>query len=87
MAAGKLDRLFNPRSIALVGLPRGFKAGKVFLYGLLDQGFSGPIYGVHPAATEIDGVRCWPSLAEVPGPVDMAIMLAPKRAGATLNSP
>jgi acyl-CoA synthetase (NDP forming) len=80
MSPHGLDHLFKPRSIALVGLPRGFKAGKVFLFGLLDQGFGGPIYLVHPSAGEIDGLRAYPSLAEVPGPVDQVIMLAPKDA-------
>lgn len=73
-----IDALLRPRSIALVGLPRGFKAGKVFLLGLLDQGFSGPVYPVHPSATEIDGIRTWRRLADVPDPLDMVIVMAPR---------
>lgn len=75
-----LDYFFKPKSIALVGLPRGVKAGTVFLLGLLDQGFSGPIYPVHPQAEEIGGLRAYPRLTDIPGPVDMAIVMAPQKA-------
>ena len=44
----QLHDLFNPKSIAIVGLPRGMKMGKLFLIALQDQGYSGPIYPVHP---------------------------------------
>jgi acyl-CoA synthetase (NDP forming) len=74
----ELHRLFRPESIALVGVPRGFKAGKVFLLGLLDQGFSGPVYPVHPHASEIDGLACYPSLSQVRGKVDMVIIMSPR---------
>lgn len=73
-----LDELFRPESVALVGVPRGFKAGKVFLLGLLEQGFPGRIYPVHPDAVEIDGLRCYRSLSQVPGVVDMVIVMSPR---------
>jgi acyl-CoA synthetase (NDP forming) len=73
-----LQGLFSPRSIALVGIPRGFKTGKIFLLGLLDQGFEGPIYLVHPTAHEIDGYKAYPSLLQVPGFVDMVIVMSPR---------
>jgi len=71
----QIEGLFYPRSVAIVGLPRGMKMGKVFLMGLKDQGFAGPIYPVHPSAAEIDGIKAYPSLTAVPGPVDLAIVL------------
>jgi acyl-CoA synthetase (NDP forming) len=42
----QIDELFNSRSIAVVGVPRGLKTGSVFLTALLDQGYSGQIYPV-----------------------------------------
>ncbi|MEW6439542.1 MAG: CoA-binding protein [bacterium] len=74
----ELDALVHPRSIALVGLPRGMKAGKVFLLGLLDQQFAGPIYPVHPQAAEIDGLRAYPRILDVPDPLDEVIVMAPR---------
>ena len=75
-----LQAFFHPRSIALVGVPRGFKAGKVFLLGLLDQEFPGPVYPVHPQAAEVDGLRAYPTLLHCPDPVDMVIIMAPRDA-------
>ena len=73
----QLHDLFNPKSIAIVGLPRGMKMGKLFLIALQDQGYPGPIYPVHPEAREIDGLKAYPSVSAIPGPVDLAIILVP----------
>lgn len=73
----QLDALFHPRSVAVVGVPRGMKTGKLFLLALLDQGFPGPIYPVHPDAGEIEGLKAYPSISAIPGPVDLAIVLVP----------
>jgi acyl-CoA synthetase (NDP forming) len=73
----QIDALFNSKSVAIVGLPRGMKAGKLFLISLQDQGFPGKIYPVHPEAREIDGLKAYPSVSAIPGPVDLAIVLVP----------
>jgi len=73
----QLHDLFNPKSVAIVGLPRGMKMGKLFLMALQDQGYPGHIYPVHPEAGEIDGLKAYPSMSAIPGPVDLAIILVP----------
>ncbi|MBW1710911.1 MAG: CoA-binding protein [Deltaproteobacteria bacterium] len=73
----QMDTLFHPKSVAVVGVPRGMKTGKLFLMALLDQEFPGPIYPVHPQAEEIDGLKAYPSVSAIPGPVDLAIILIP----------
>jgi len=73
----EIDELFHPRSVAVVGVPRGMKAGKLFLLALLDQKFPGPIYPVQPHAEEIDGFKAYPNVSSIPGPVDLAIVLVP----------
>ncbi|MBW2593587.1 MAG: CoA-binding protein [Deltaproteobacteria bacterium] len=73
----QIDELFHARSVAIAGLPRGMKTGKLFLMALLDQGFKGPIYPVNPGAGEIDGLKTYPSVADIPGPVDLVIVLVP----------
>ena len=70
--------LFNSRSVAVVGVPRGLKTGSVFLTALLDQGYSGQIYPVNPQADEIAGLKSYPRVADIPGPVDLAIVLVPR---------
>jgi len=42
--APQLHNLFNPKSVAIVGLPRGMKMGKFFLMALQDQDYAGDIY-------------------------------------------
>lgn len=73
----QIDAIFHPESIAIVGLPRGFKMGKLFLIALRDMDFPGTIYPVHPEAEEIDGLKAYPSVSAIPGPVDLAIILVP----------
>lgn len=72
-----LHPLFHPESIALVGVPRGFKAQTLFLLGLKDQDFKGPIYPVHPQADEIHGLKAYPRITDIPGPLDQVIILTP----------
>ncbi|MBS3809042.1 MAG: CoA-binding protein, partial [Desulfobacterales bacterium] len=71
----ELDKLFCPRSVAIVGLPQGMKTGKLFLLALQDMGFSGPIYPVNPSAQNIDGLKCYPDVSAIEDEVDLAIVL------------
>jgi len=73
----QINELFHPRSVAVVGAPRGMKTGAVFLMALLEQGFPGQIYPVNPQAEEINGIKAYPKVADIPGPVDLAIILVP----------
>ena len=73
----QIDDLFHPRSVAIVGAPRGMKSGAVFLTALLEQGFSGDIYPVNPRAESISGLKSYPSVSDIPGAVDLAIVLVP----------
>lgn len=71
-----LERMFRPRSIAVVGASRDpAKAGSQALTTL--TGFPGTLFAVHPRETEIRGVRCYPTLADLPEPVDLAILAIP----------
>lgn len=71
----RLDDFFHPRSIAVVGVPRGMKTGKLFLLALLDQGFPGQIYPVHPEASEIEGIKAYPNVSAIPRPVGLIASL------------
>jgi len=72
--------LFEPRSVALVGVPREPRPGQLFLRALLDPGYGGRIYPVNPNAQEILGLPCYPSLAALPEVVDLAIVAVPAEA-------
>ncbi|OPL12761.1 MAG: hypothetical protein AVO39_11300 [delta proteobacterium MLS_D] len=74
-----IDEILHPRSVAVIGVPRELKTGKLFLTALLDQEFPGRIYPVNPSADEIDGIKAYPSVSDIPGPVDLAVILVPGR--------
>lgn len=71
-----VDRLLHPRSIALVGASarRETLNGRMLRF-LREQGYNGRIYPVNPRYHEIEGLRCYPSLDEVPEPVDLVSIL------------
>jgi acyl-CoA synthetase (NDP forming) len=75
-----LDFLFHPRSVAVVGISRKrreWNAGKMFLDVYRHSGFPGAVYPVSRSGGEIKGLKCYPSLADVPGPVDYVISSIP----------
>jgi acetyltransferase len=76
-ASDALRALLEPRSIAVVGVSRSGKQGAVFLLGLLEPGYDGRVYVVNPAATEIMGVRSYPSLSALPERPDLAVLVLP----------
>ena len=72
---GSLDALFRPRGIAVVGASADeLKPGGRTLHILRSFGYAGAIYPVTPSHNEIDGLPCFASIADVPGPVDVAVM-------------
>jgi acyl-CoA synthetase (NDP forming) len=74
-----LERLFAPRSIAVVGASASpDKAGHQLLRNL--RGFAGSLYPINPKADEILGLRAYPSLAAIGAPVDLVALAIPAEA-------
>mgnify|MGYP002723422595 CR=1 FL=1 len=75
VATDTLDALFAPRSVAVIGASSDQRrfGGRPIQY-LLEAGFTGPIYPVNPGRAEIQGLKAYPSIRDVPGPVDCAIL-------------
>jgi len=70
---GGLDAIFDPKAIAFVGASTSKdKLGFQLIQTLVDFGFTGKIYPVHPTAPEIYGLKAYPSVAAIPGEVDRA---------------
>jgi acyl-CoA synthetase (NDP forming) len=76
--ANPLDMMFHPESIAVVGASATNPEGS-WVRRLIDFGYTGQIYPINPKATEIDGLKAYPSVRDVPGPVDYAIFNIPAR--------
>ena len=73
-----LQHFFAPQAVAVIGASR--KPGKVghdVLRNLVRAGFKGAIYPVNPTASEVLGLRCYASVKEVEGPVDLAVIVVP----------
>jgi acetyl coenzyme A synthetase (ADP forming)-like protein len=77
-ALASLGPLFHPRAVAVIGASRrGGTIGNALFHNLLAGGFSGTVYPVHPTAQAIDSVRAYPSVAAIPEPVDLAVIVVP----------
>ncbi len=71
----KMDYFFKPRSMAVIGASDDPKRiGGRPIYHSLAAGFKGAIYPVNPKYTEIFDLKCYPSLAELPVAVDLAVV-------------
>lgn len=78
-APGSLDlgAFFEPRGVALVGARRspGFGYGTPIV--LKKQGWENRLYLVNPKGGELHGMKVYQSLADVPDPVDLAVIIVP----------
>ena len=76
--AASLRPLLHPATVAVVGVRReGAGLGHAVLTSIREGGYTGQVYVVHPSVAEIDGVPAYPSLADVPVHVDLALVAVP----------
>ena len=76
-----LDALFHPRAVAVIGASDDdTKHGYIVLNNLRDTGFRGGIYGISRRLQQVNGIPCFPDLAAVPEPVDVAFLAIPAEA-------
>jgi acetyltransferase len=75
-----LDVFFHPQSVAVIGASRTpGKPGYGVLRNIVQHGFQGAVYPTNPKADRILGLRCYPNVLRVPGPIDLAVFLIPSR--------
>ena len=71
-----LDHILKPRAVAVVGAStRPHTIGNDLLKRLLEYGFKGHIYPVNPKGGEIEGLRAYTSVSELPDGVDLAVIV------------
>jgi acetyl coenzyme A synthetase (ADP forming)-like protein len=80
-AAAALRAVLSPRSVAVIGASRtrGRIAAEVF-HNLLAGAFNGPVYPVNPASRVVQSVPAYPSILDIPDPVDLAVIAVPSPA-------
>jgi acetate---CoA ligase (ADP-forming) len=77
IAARNLRAFFEPRSVAVVGAsPDPARGGHRIVRNLLDH-FGGQVYAVNPNAAEVLGLATYPTVAAIPGEVDLAVVFIP----------
>jgi acetyl coenzyme A synthetase (ADP forming)-like protein len=75
-----LDAFFNPRSVAVIGASRDpEKLGYAVLANLIEGGYESPLYPINPKAEDILGLKSYPSVLDIPDPVDLAVVVIPYR--------
>jgi acyl-CoA synthetase (NDP forming) len=75
-----IDELFHPRSIAVIGARSNESLeNDGWVSRLIDFGYRGTIYPINPKAAEIMGRKVYPTVRDVPGPIDLAIFNVPVR--------
>jgi acetate---CoA ligase (ADP-forming) len=76
----ELKPFFDPSSVAVIGASSNTtKLGYAVLKNLVDGGYSenGDIYPINPGSDAILGYKAYPSVLEVPGPIDLAVIVIP----------
>jgi acetate---CoA ligase (ADP-forming) len=79
--AGSLRDFFYPASIAVIGasdVPG--KLGYNVIRNLINHNFPGKLYPINPGKDSILGIKAYKSVLDVPGPVDLAVIIVPARA-------
>lgn len=78
MSTFRLETLFAPRSVAVVGAsPRQTSVGRMILRNLRAAGFEGPIHLINPGYSTIDGLACAARIADLPHAPDLVVITVP----------
>ena len=78
MSTHRLEYLFRPRSVALIGASdRAGSVGQVVMRNLIEGGFAGPVLPVNPKAEAVRGVLAYADVASLPTVPDLAVVCVP----------
>src|SRR3954463_647374 len=73
-----LDALFEPRSVAVIGASeKAGSVGRTLLWNLISSPFGGTVFPVNPKRSSVLGIKAYPSMADVPESVDLAVIATP----------
>jgi acyl-CoA synthetase (NDP forming) len=75
-----MQRIMNPRAVAVIGASaEDGKIGNSVMKNLINGGYQGAIYPIHPKASEIMGRKAFPSVLDVAEEIDVAVFAIPAR--------
>ncbi|WP_342241547.1 acetate--CoA ligase family protein [Inquilinus sp. OTU3971] len=76
----KMNRIMRPDAVAVIGASaEDGKIGNSVMKNLINGGYKGAIYPIHPKATEILGLKAYASVKDVPGTIDVAVFAIPAK--------
>jgi len=76
----RLSAFLMPTSVAVIGASvKEDSVGFAVFSNILHTGYKGVVYPVNPNAKAILGVRCFPSILDIPDPIDLAVICIPSR--------
>ena len=77
----RLDAIFAPETIAVIGAStQKGKVGHDIFANILFGGFTGTLYPVNPKAKSVLSVKCYTSIANIPDPIDLGMIILPPKA-------
>lgn len=75
-----MELFFKPRSVAVIGASKNPKKdGNIILRNIINSDFAGEIYPVNPSADEVLEHKAYPAVSEIPGEVDLVVMIIPAK--------
>ncbi|MBW2037283.1 MAG: acetate--CoA ligase family protein [Deltaproteobacteria bacterium] len=76
----EISRLLNPESVAIIGVSEDPSriGGRLFKY-IRKHGYKGHLALVNPKYQELNGVKCYPTISDVPGPIGCALIAVPEK--------
>src|SRR5690349_14288308 len=75
-----LDVFFEPHNVAVIGATETpASVGRTILWNLINSPFGGTVFPVNPKRTSVLGIRAYPSIADVPDQVDLAVIVTPAK--------
>ena len=78
MSIRNLEKMFRPRSIAVIGASdKPQSVGSSIMKNLLGAGFGGPVLPVNPNASEVHGITAYADVASLPIAPDVAVIATP----------
>ena len=76
----QMNRIMKPDAVAVIGASaENGKIGNSVMKNLINGGYQGAIYPIHPSATEILGRKAYKSVKDVPGEIDVAVFAIPAK--------
>ena len=78
MSTHKMERLFDPKSVAVIGASnKKGSVGYILIHNLITAEYGGVIYPVNPTARAVQGIHAFATISQVPRKVDLAIIAVP----------